>query len=510
MLGSLKTSIMATALAVTASFAAPKPLTVWIMPNGASPQEKLEQRLELYTQKTGIPTTVRVLDWGEAWSRINVALEGNQEEAPDILQLGTTWIPYFASRGKIKPLNSWLKEIDSTRYVPVSWNTTHIDGDSIIYSVPWFIDIRPILANKRIFKEHGFTKESVSTYRGFVDAIKKVNAASETLDDGTKIRGYAFPGKSDWNIPHNFAPWVWSNGGSFVKKNENGKWQANILAKETLLGIASYLHFVMDSLVLPEVLQTNTAQVAQQFNNGELAFIVSTSEIVMQTRFDGAKGGLSNARIGADSVMVIAIPKGTSGSVSFIGGSNLAIPTSNTRPEAKDLLLFLVNDENQEAYTKQIGLLPSSRKVLADWATDDDYRELIQALETGKTYTTIPEWGSLEQLLVAMFSNVWELMEIPSLYTEEKLYDIFNKYTAEINKTLNANTASSMTLAEFQETWHKLFDETIHSDGGHGAQATATDSKNDIVNENLSKAPLVFAVMVILGFLFNFRRKRKQ
>ena len=80
------------ALVSAAALAAPKPLTVWIMPNGASPQETLESRLSLFTKKTGIPTQVQVLDWGEAWNRISQALSG-QQPAPDVLQLGTTWIP---------------------------------------------------------------------------------------------------------------------------------------------------------------------------------------------------------------------------------------------------------------------------------------------------------------------------------------------------------------------------------------------------------------------------------
>lgn len=508
MLGVFKKSILATALAVTASLAATKPLTVWIMPNGASPQEKLQQRLDLFTKKTGIPATVQVLDWGEAWNRISGALDGTQE-APDVLQLGTTWVPYFASQNKLKSLNPWLKEINSERYVPVSWNTAHIDGDSAIYSIPWFIDIRPILANKRILKELGISKESLTTYRGFVDAVKKVERAGETLEDGTKIHGYAFPGKSDWNIPHNFAPWVWSNGGSFIQKDENGKWHADILSPETITGIASYLHFVIDTLVHPEVLQTNTAQVAQQFNNGELAFIVSTSEIVMQTRIHGTMGGLSNARIGSDSVAVIPIPRGSAGSVSFIGGSNLAIPASNSRPEAKELLLFLVNDENLDAYTKQIGFLPTSKKVLSTWAQDDDYNELVKALESGKTYPTIPEWGTIEQQLVSMFSTVWEMMEIPSLYSEEKLYDIFKQYTVEINKVLNYPSTNIMTQAEFTTMWKNIFNTKIHVNNSAKVDTSSSD-KDSIVSSNLSKAPLVFAVMVILGFLFNFRRKRKQ
>ena len=505
MMNRIMHSILALALASTAAIAAPKqkPLTVWIMPNGASPQEILEKRLEIYTKKTGIKTNVVVLDWGEAWTRITAALSGAQQ-APDVLQLGTTWIPYFASRKEIKPLNSYLTNIQPERFVPVSWNTTHIDEDTTIYSVPWFIDIRAILANKRVLAEHGITKDSIKTYEGFKNAIRKINDKDEVLEDGAHVRGYAFPGRSDWNLPHNFAPWIWSNGGSFIKKDADGKWHANILSEETLLGISSYLHFIMDTLVSPEALQTNTAQIAQRFNNGELAFIVSTSEIVMQTRFHGNMGGLSNARIGSDSVIVVPIPRGKVGSVSFIGGSNLAIPANNKRKEALDLLLFLTEDENLDAYTKQIGLLPPSRKVLQTWAEDEEYRVLVRALETGRAYVAIPEWGELEQQLNTLFSAIWEQMEIPSLYSEDKLYEIFKNFTVEIDKKLNYPTTNIMTAAEFKAAWNKINEES------QPKVKVAKDSTNEAVDSNMKKAPFVFVVMLVLGFLFAFLRKRKK
>lgn len=493
--------VFATSIAISSLFAT-EPLSVWIMPNGASPKEKLEQRLSIFTEKTGIPTEVQVLDWGEAWNRISTALEtGN--DLPDVLQLGTTWIPYFASRGEIKSLNEWLDKIDEKRFVSVSWNTTKIDSDSIVYSIPWFIDIRPVLGNKAILKRNNITRKDLSTYKGFVDVVKKINDKRESLEDGTKIRAYAFPGKSDWNIPHNFAPWIWSNGGDFITKDDNGKWHANILSEKTLIGIAKYLNFVLDSLVNPEALQTNTAQIVQQFNAGELALIVNTAEIVMQTRYNESEGGLANTKIGKDSIIVLPIPRGDEGSISFIGGSNLAIPSKNNRPEALDLLLFLTNDENQDAYTKQIGFLPTSKKVLANWAEDESYKILVEALETGKTYSAIPEWGDIEQKLVAMFSAVWDHLEIPALYSEEKLYQIFMDYTQEINKILDYPFTKAVTFAEFQDIWHK----TLSIEEKTGPESTSPTDTEHIKN-NLRIAPWIFALMVLLGFIVSFKRKK--
>ena len=495
--------LMTTALLFASSAAlAAKPLTVWIMPNGASPQEKLEQQLETFTKKTGIPTQVTVLDWGEAWNRISSMLEtGN--DVPDVFQLGTTWVPYFAARGELKNLNASLDKIDSSRFVPISWYTSHIDADTIIYSVPWFIDIRPVLGNKRIMKKYGIEPADIADYKGFKDAVKKVNQGKEVLEDGAKIRGYAFPGKSDWNIPHNFAPWVWSHGGSFIEKDKNGKWRSNILSPHTLEGIAKYISFIIDSLVPTESLQANSAQIAQEFNNGELAFIVSTAEVVMQTRIQSSQGGLASSRIGADGVTVLPFPKGTTGSVSFVGGSNLAIPAKNTRKEAIQLLLFLTSDSSLDDYTKQIGFLPTSRKVLESWAADEAYKNLVVQLETGKTYPALPEWGEIEQSLVSMFSTIWAHLELPVLYSEEKLYQVFKEYSDAIDNQLSYTPTTTMTFVEFQEIWKKALGKAPENE--KKVEETVQSESNGI-----NPTPFIFCFVLIAGFLFSYTRKRKR
>ena len=265
-----------------------------------------------------------------------------------------------------------------------------------------------------------------------------------------------------------------------------------------------YLKFVLDTLVSPEALQKNSAQIAQQFNNGEIAFIIHTAEIIMQTRFQVDQGGLSSARIGTDSVDVFPIPLGTEGSVSFVGGSNLAIPAKNNRREAEELILYLTQDDNLDSYTKQIGFLPASRNVLDSWSSDSVYSELIKALETGRTYTTIPEWGDIEQILVAMFSSVWDQLEIQALYSEEKLYDTFIEYSNQINKRLGYKGTTVMTLAEFQALWHKIVESS--DEPVTPREATSTDH----IRNNLRIAPWLFAILFVFGFASAYKRKRKK
>ena len=495
---------------ISTPFAA-EPLTVWIMPNGASPQEKMEQELQQFTKTTGIKTKVVVLDWGEAWSRISNALSTGKG-MPAVLQLGTTWIPYFASRGELFELNPFLSQIDTSRFEEVSFNTTHIDGDTSIYSIPWFIDVRANLANERILKELGIKAEDIKTYEGFLKTLKKIKAASLKLDDGTPIQPYAFPGRNDWNIPHNFGPWVWSNGGSFLVKDSNS-YRSNLLAPNTLQGIARYLNFILDSIVDPSNLNLNTAQISQQFNNGELAFILNTSEIVMQTRYQAQDGGLQNSRIGNDGIIVFPVPSGSAGSISFIGGSNLAIPAKyKNKKQALQLLLFLTQDSFLDAYTKQIGFLPPSKKVLESWSKDSVYKVLVECLKNGQNYRSIPQWGEIENLLGRTFNNIWASMEMKDLYSEEKIYSILKENDSIINTVLGAEQSKQrMSLDEFKTIWASILNEVNTEENLSSEEKTeekvAKSEEKSYFDKKISIG--IFLLMIFFGFIFAYQRKKK-
>jgi len=498
-------------LSLATGLTSAKPLEVWIMPNGANPQGMLEQRLSLFEKETGIKTQVRVLDWEEAWSHITTALEG-KAEAPAVLQLGTTWISYFASRGQLAKLDAYLNEIRPERFSKVSWKTTGSDGDASTYSVPWFIDVRALMANKTLLDKAGITADDIKTYSGFYQTLKKFNELNFQRKDGSKTHAFAFPGKSDWNIPHNFAPWVWSAGGSFVSKDEQGIWHSNLLDPNTIEGIAHYLNFILDSLVDKISLRDNTAQVVQHFINGELAFILNTSELVMQSRFEAADGGLAASQIGSDGISIMPVPSGKAGSVCFIGGSNLAIPMSQAKnAKAIKLLEFLTRDDNLNAYTKQIGFLPPVESILKNWAKDSTYKVIIDHLEDGRSYPNIPEWTMIEGALVSLFSDIWSYLDIGGLYSEEAMYSTLLTYNQKINDILHAPAGSTppMQLDEFLTVWKKATTKK--------SKVTSSASASDSITSDVEEDPLpigftifIFLVAVLSGFIVTFLRKRNK
>ena len=123
----------------------PDTLVLWVMDQDINAGSALQKLMKKYTRQSGIPVKIRFVDWGAAFDELNKTLvneAGEGTDYPDVLQLGSTWVPYFAKAGLIKPVTELLDAVDTSRFYPEAMKSTHIGRDSVVYAVPWFLDIR--------------------------------------------------------------------------------------------------------------------------------------------------------------------------------------------------------------------------------------------------------------------------------------------------------------------------------------------------------------------------------
>src|SRR5690606_20193327 len=85
-------------------------LTVWIMPNSPQPDRDFLAVIQPFLDRNpGLDVEVTVLDWGSAWTKITTAATSG--EGPDVLQLGTTWVPALAAMGALVDIQDRVAEI---------------------------------------------------------------------------------------------------------------------------------------------------------------------------------------------------------------------------------------------------------------------------------------------------------------------------------------------------------------------------------------------------------------
>lgn len=382
-------------------------LKMWMMPNSLEPLRDIEETLKPFQDAhPNIKVKVTVLDWGAAWTKITTA--ATSRDVPDIVQLGSTWVGSISGMGALYDMKDKVKELGSGEaFIPASWKTSGIAGSNTVTAIPWIVDARALFYRTDVFKKLNLTAKDLDTWESFQKTLDKVKKAKLTIE-GLEIMPLGMPGKNDWNVVHNLAPWIWGAGGDFLSPDN----KASIIdSPQALQGVMFYVNLAKQGLVPPEYLELNTAQVSSNFNNGSIAMYFDGPYEVRTLTTPPAQGGASDS-ITARNFAVVPYPKGPKGRFTFVGGSNLAIfDASKNKEAAWQVVKYLTSDiEAQLTYTKACGFLPAYKKVFNDpyYSVDPARRVFKEAILYGKTYPCITSWGMLEPILTRRFGILWD------------------------------------------------------------------------------------------------------
>ena len=408
-------ALCGTAQAVPELRAMPTPpdtLVLWVMDQDINAGTALQKLMKKYTRQSGVPVKIRFLDWGSAFAELNKTLVNEAGEAndyPDVLQLGSTWVPYFAKAGMITPVTEMLDAVDTSRFYPEAMKSAHIGRDTLVYAIPWFLDVRGFFANERIWLELGLHDSEIETYPKFYGVLRAVSEAKVVNRQGVEVAPFEFGVKDDWTGFQQMSPFLWNFGGDFVVETENG-YRSALADSLTLVGLRHYLKLLRDLEISPNNLKENSAQSADRFVRAEQLMIFGTSELIRKIEFDNDIGGLMDSPLAKDGIITITGPKGPFGNFSFVGGSHLTLPKNANpikRNRAYDLFLFMLRADNIDYYSRQCGFIPPDRGLIRIWMQDPRYNHLIEGLENhGRSTQNIPEWSEIEMSVNGMVSAI--------------------------------------------------------------------------------------------------------
>ncbi|MCX7956594.1 MAG: sugar ABC transporter substrate-binding protein [Endomicrobia bacterium] len=433
-------------------------INIWIMPNSPKPVIDLEDVLSDFKKDNpNIDIVITGIDWGAAWSKITVAATSGV--APDICQLGTTWVGTIASMDALLTLNDYVNEIGGQdAFLPASWNTSGIEGSGVVTSIPWFVDVRGIYYRTDIFNKLGLTKKDLDTWESFEATLQKIKKAKVVMDKSNNIyvgkeaeemlkkdptcivvEPIGIPGKNDWNVIHNFVPWIWASGGDLLTRDRK---EAIFNSKEAMQGILFYTNLVRKGLVSTKTLELNTAQVSTNFVNGAYAMYFDTSHMVKYMSLPQSEGGFSDG-IASKNYDVALFPKGPKGRYHFFGGSNLAIFKYTKNPkEAWKVLAYLCSKEAQIKYAQKTGFMPTRKDAFVDPYFEKDPKRSVfkEATKYGKSYPCIPAWGPIEPILTRRLGILWDY--VAGVYgncTDEIIKQQIDMAVQEVNSVLKTS-----------------------------------------------------------------------
>lgn len=381
-------------------------ITLWIMPNSANPVADMDKILKPFTNSASNPNVKVVnVDWGSAFGRIQ-AEAITYSGAVDVTQVGTTWNPYMASLNGFSNLSSKISQVGGKAAFPKgSYNTVLCLGKPGVWGLPWFIEARMLYYRTDVLKAAkttaGVAFKTQASYKAYLVKVKNLKN-NKFGPGGSKIAPLGMPGRNTWDVPHNFAPLMWGNGGDWL----NAANTASTINKKPVVDTAMYLGgMISTGLIDKTSIQGNAATVESQFKNGELAVWAGGPWVVASAK-NSPKGWNATA---LSHWANAKYPKGSKGSWTFLGGSNLMIYKKSPSTTANwNLVKFMMQCDTQTKMLNLIGMLPSriacQSSALSVYPKYKPWRDY--AVAAGKSYPAISYWGDMETLIVAHLSNV--------------------------------------------------------------------------------------------------------
>lgn len=394
-------------------------LTVWAMGNEGLLIRKMADRFEALHPQVRIVS--QSIPWAAAHEKLVTGVIGNM--APDVCQVGTTWMAEFQSMNTLEPLDGFLKNSTLVKiedFFPAALSSTLLDGQR--FGLPWYVDTRVFFFRKDIVAAAGFARFPITW-----DELKTLSRSimKNKAKDGSPGFAFSLP-TNDWQI---FLMFFWQAGGQIFPDGGFSPFLSKQPALEALDFLRSFFSENLASLTSGRDMDLLTA-----FETGFFPLFIAGPWMV--SSLDESKPQLAGRWTTAP------MPAQQSGA-SFIGGSNLVMFKSSKNKEwAWKFIEFLETAESQAAWYEFSKNLPAVRNA---WNTpalsqNPHLQAFRSQLEAAIAPPAIPEW---EQLANAV-SGVIESVMHGKRSSSEAYTDLAEKVAVVLNKPTRSEGANQL------------------------------------------------------------------
>lgn len=407
--------------AATAASAGPtsfagKTLTVWYMDGDLSSQTQAAINAS-FEKATGAKVNVQIQEWTNINTRISTAL--SQNNPPDVIEIGNTDVPLFASAGALSDITSNEASLDAGQtWLPGLVGPATVGGK--VYAAPLFAGNRAVIYNKQIWGAAGITATPTS-YAELTADLDKIKAANPSPD----FSPFYFPGEY-W---YGALQFVWDAGGQLATDG-NGTWSGALESPAAQQGLATWKNFQNTySTAASRNTDTKTPDQASLFAGGKTATILDTSINTVLKDNPALK----------DQIGTFPFPSATPGKTQpvFLGGSDLAIAAkSQNQAMALAYLKAATSTSVQSSAIVGIdGWTPVSTQLIDQTSStlSATSQAFSVAAKTSVATPATPGWATIEsdQTINTFFSDIATGRKTPQQAAQG--------FDAHLNQALNAS-----------------------------------------------------------------------
>ena len=334
-------------------------------------------------ENPGIKVNAVSHEWAELHDKILVS--ANSNALPDVARCDIAWLPEFQKMGILVALDEEMPDFAdvSDRLLDSAMSTTRIGGHA--YALALNTNSKIVFYNTAMLEAADV--KVPSTMDEWVETVKKLSGENA---NGQQVWGWNEPALAGWNI----CPLIWSFGGSLTNE-EQTKATGYINSPATVKAVETFAELVKAGAITG-------------FNAGDIPMTdgFGTGRYAMMLEGPWKSAELAGAYPDV-SYGTAPLPAGEGGSISVLGGEDIAMFNTASKEAAWKFMQFMTS-EYAETEMAKCGQIPVNKAALeSDTVKAADYAPFIDAIQTARARPTVAAWSEMDnELQVAMHAVV--------------------------------------------------------------------------------------------------------
>lgn len=334
------------------------------------------------SENPGIKVNAVSHEWAELHDKILVS--ASSQSLPDVARLDIAWLPEFEQMGVLVALDQEMPDFAEVAgtLLDSALSTASVGGS--YYALPLNTNSKILFYNTAMLEAAGV--EVPTTMDEWVEAVRKLSGANA---NGQQIWGWNEPALSGWNI----CPFIWSFGGSLTDEEQTVA-TGYINSPETVKAVETFAMLAQEGALTG--FNSGDIPMTDGFGTGRYAMMLEgpwkTAELA---------GAYPDVAYGT-----AYMPAGEGGSISVLGGEDIAMFNTANREAAWKFMQFMTGEYAETAMAK-CGQIPVNKAALeSDTVKNADYAPFIQAIETAKARPTVAAWSEMDNELTNAMTAV--------------------------------------------------------------------------------------------------------
>ena len=333
-------------------------------------------------ENPGIKVNAVSHEWAELHDKVLVSANANA--LPDVARCDIAWLPEFQKMGILVALDEEMPDFAeaSGKLLPSAMSTALIGGHS--YALALNTNSKIVFYNKAMLEAAGV--EVPATMDAWIEAVKKLSGENA---NGQQVWGWNEPALAGWNI----CPFIWSFGGALTNEDQTAA-TGYINGPAAVKAIETFAGLVKEGGITG-------------FNAGDIPMTdgFGTGRYAMMLEGPWKSAELAGAYPDV-AYGTAPIPAGEGGSVSVLGGEDIAMFNSANREAAWKFMRFMTG-EYAETEMAKCGQIPVNKAALeSDTVKAADYAPFIEAIQTARARPTVAAWSEMDNGLQVALNAV--------------------------------------------------------------------------------------------------------